>query len=101
MTDIQARAEELAVFAKDPKTRRLVSEMIRLEMELDALSPAHMPHYRVNPNNPKQVKAEPAFYLYHKTLSAYKEIVRVLLKATGSDGEEVSPLRAYLDSVGK
>lgn len=101
MTDIQTRTDELAAFAKDPKTRRLVSEMIRLETELDALSPDRMPHYRVNPNNPAQMKVTPAFYAYHKTLSAYKEIVRVLLKAAGGDGGEVSPLRAYLDSIGK
>lgn len=92
------RIRELDGLLKDPKTRRLVQEMIRLETELDTLSPDRMPHYRINPNNPVQMKVTPAFYAYHKTLSTYKEIVRVLLK-TEDGSEEDSPLRAYLKKL--
>ena len=96
---MRSRAEELAVFEKDPKTRRLVAEMVKLEAMLDELSPDKIPHYRVNPNNPEQIKRNPAFDMYHKILSQYKEIVRVLLKAINDDGVEISPLRAYLNGL--
>lgn len=95
------RTRELDGLLKDPKTRRLVQEMIKLEATLDKLAPEKIPHYRVNPKNPEQMKITPAFYAYHKTLSTYKEIVRVLIKSTQGDDEEISPLRRYLDSLGK
>lgn len=90
------RLEELKKTSNDPKLSHLFEEMARLEIMLDDLRDAEL--YRRNPNNPTQIKVEPAFYLYHKTLSAYKEIVRVLLKSCDDNGE-TSPLRDYLNNL--
>ena len=92
----EKRLEELKKTSNDPKLSKLFEEMVKLEAELDDLSGVEK--YRRNPNNPKQIKVDPAFYAYHKTLSAYKEIVRVLLGKC-DDGEEESPLRAYLKEL--
>lgn len=90
------RLEELKKSVKDPKVERLLVEMVKLEADLDELEGVEK--YRHNPNNPAQIKVDPAFYAYHKTLGAYKEIVRVLLtKCEGADEE--SPLRAYLKEL--
>ena len=90
------RLEELRKNIKDPKVDRLLVEMVKLEADLDELEGVEK--YRHNPNNPAQIKVDPAFYAYHKTLGAYKEIVRVLLtKYEGADEE--SPLRAYLKEL--
>ena len=88
----QTRLEELQKSSNDPKLQKLFEEMVKLEQELDDLSGVEK--YRRNPKNPAQIKIDPAFYAYHKTLSAYKEIVRVLLTKC-DDGEDESPLRAY------
>lgn len=90
------RLEELKKTSKDPKLQKLFEEMVKLEQELDDLSGVEK--YRRNPKNPAQIKIDPAFYAYHKTLSAYKEIVRVLItKCDG--GEDESPLRAYFKKL--
>lgn len=90
------RLEELRKNIKDPKVDRLLVEMVKLEADLDELEGVEK--YRHNPNNPAQIKVDPAFYAYHKTLGAYKEIVRVLLTKCEVADEE-SPLRAYLNQL--
>lgn len=90
------RLEELRKNIKDPKVDRLLTEMVKLEADLDELEGVEK--YRHNPNNPAQIKVDPAFYAYHKTLGAYKEIVRVLLTKCEVADEE-SPLRAYLNQL--
>lgn len=92
----EKRLNELKKSVKDPKVERLLVEMVNLESELDELEGVEK--YRHNPNNPKQIKINPAFYAYHKTLGAYKEIVRVLLTKC-DDGDEESPLRTYLNQL--
>lgn len=92
----QKRLEELKKTSNDPKLQKLFEEMVKLEQELDDLSGVEK--YRRNPKNPAQIKIDPAFYAYHKTLSQYKEIVRVLLTKC-DDGEDESPLRAYFKKL--
>ena len=92
----EKRLEELRKNVKDPKFDRLLTEMVKLEADLDELEGVEK--YRRNPNNPAQIKVDPAFYAYHKTLGAYKEIVRVLLTKCDDSNEE-SPLRAYLNQL--
>lgn len=94
-----ARLDELRGLNDDTRVRGLIVDMVELECQLDDLR--KLPKYRVNPNNPAEVKISPAFYAYQKSLSAYKEIVKVLIKATQDEGEETSPLRAYLDKLNK
>jgi hypothetical protein len=94
----EKRLEDLKKTVKDPKVDRLLVEMVKLEADLDELEGVEK--YRHNPNNPAQIKVDPAFYAYHKTLGAYKEIVRVLLTKC-EDADEESPLRAYLKQLNK
>lgn len=89
------RAEKLRKLATDVKTAQLIEEMITLENLLETLKQKDF--YRENPNNKAQIKISPAFYAYQKCLSQYKEIVKLLLVATGSG--ETSPLREYLNSL--
>jgi hypothetical protein len=91
------REKQLSELKKDPKLCRLVEEMLKLEADLDKLEA--LPKFRVNPKDKSQVKVSPAFYAYHRTLSSYKEIVRVLSKISGEDENEISPLRQYLNSI--
>lgn len=91
------REKQLEELRKDPKLTRLVDEMLRLENDLDEL--VKLPKMRVNPKDKTMVKLSPAFYAYHRTLSSYKEIVRVLSKISGSDENEISPLREYLNRM--
>lgn len=90
------RLEELKKTSNDAKLQKLFEEMVRLENTLDDLKECEM--YRRNPNNPAEIKINPAFYAYHKTLGAYKEIIRVLLSNCEETTEE-SPLRAYLKTL--
>ena len=91
------REKQLSELRKDPKLTRLVDEMLRLENDLDEL--IKLPKLRTNQKDKTKVKLSPAFYAYHRTLSTYKEIVRVLSKISGSDENEISPLREYLNRV--
>ncbi|WP_303836097.1 hypothetical protein [Ruminococcus flavefaciens] len=91
----EERAAKLRELATDIKTANLIEEMITLENQLDVLKQKQF--YRENPNNKSQVKISPAFYAYHKCLSAYKEIIKLLIAATGNG--ETSPLREYLKSL--
>ena len=91
----EERIARLRELATDVKTTQLIEEMILLEEKLDDLK--QLEFYRVNPKNKSQVKISPAFYAYHKCLSAYKEIVKLLIVETGSG--ENSPLREYLKKI--
>ena len=91
----EERAAKLRELATDIKTANLVEEMITLENQLDILKQKQF--YRENPKDKSQVKISPAFYAYHKCLSAYKEVIKLLIAATGSN--ETSPLREYLKSL--
>lgn len=91
----QTRAEQLRAIATDVKTAQLVEEMILLEDQLEELKQVQF--YKINPKDKTQIKVSPAFYAYHKCLSAYKEIVKLLIASTGSS--ESSPLRDYLNKI--
>jgi hypothetical protein len=96
-TEKAARLEELRKLNNDTRVQALIVDMVELECQLDDLR--QLPKYRVNPNNSAEVKISPAFYAYQKSLSAYKEIVKVLIKSTQGDDEEISPLREYLKTI--
>ena len=95
MKNEQTRAEQLRAIATDLKTAQLIEEMILLEQQLEDLKKVKF--YKINPKDNTQVKISPAFYAYHKCLAVYKEIVKLLLKASGNS--ENSPLREYLNSL--
>lgn len=91
------RLKELKKAANDARLDKLLEEMVNLERELDALN--SVKKFRLNLDNEKNpIKISPAFYAYHKTLSAYKECMKLIIKQV-DDTEEESPLRQYLNSI--
>lgn len=74
----------------------LVSDMINLEEELTYLR--KLPKIKVHPKDPTKQKATPAAKLYKECLQQYTNIIRILMKATGTDMEdEESPLRRWFN----
>lgn len=92
----EKRLSELKKAVNDSKLNKLLEQVVSLEAELDMLGDVEK--FRINPKNKSQVKINPAFYAYHKTLSAYKECIKLLMKQS-EELEEESPLRSYLNSI--
>ena len=79
---------------------QLVDEMLFLEHRLIDLRA--MPFLSVNPKNPAQQRATPAAKQYKELLQQYTNIVKVLCRLTGAQGEqEESPLRDFMKQLGK
>ena len=81
----------------NPALKPLLAHMDSLEAQLKVLETA--PKFKVNPNNPEQQKILPAFYAYTKTLSAYKECLKLILAAEKGNEEDESPLRKFVLSM--
>jgi len=89
------RLAELLKLSDDITIRPLFEKMVLLEAHMAKLE--GLPWIRVNPKDPTQQKSTPAFFEYQKTLSQYKELVKIVCKACGNfEPEEESPLRAYM-----
>ena len=74
----------------------LVTEMVELEEQLDYLR--GLPKIKVHPNDPTKQKATPAAKMYKETLQQYTNVVRILLRATGTNvDDEESPLRRWMN----
>ena len=74
----------------------LVNDMVYLEEQLEYLQT--LPKIRIHPADPSKQKATPAAKLYKELLQQYTNIVKVMLRATGSeDIEEESPLRKWMN----
>lgn len=91
------RKEELLnLIGQDTTLKPLVSEMVYLEEQLDYFR--SLPKIKVHPNDPSKQKPTPAAKLYKEYLQQYTNVVKILLKATGSDeSEEESPLRKWMN----
>lgn len=74
----------------------LVTEMVYLEDQLDELR--ELPKIKVHPEDKTKQKTTPAAKLYKEYLQQYTNIVRILMKATGTDeSDEESPLRKWMN----
>ena len=74
----------------------MISDMIALEEELTYLR--QLPKIKVHPKDPTKQKATPAAKLYKEALQQYTNIIRILIRATGTDMEdEESPLRRWFN----
>lgn len=74
----------------------MISDMIALEEELTYLR--QLPKIKVHPKDPTKQKATPAAKLYKEALQQYTNIIRILMRATGTDMEdEESPLRRWFN----
>ena len=83
----------------DPVLLPLIDDVIELEKELDYYR--SLPKIKVHPKDPSRQKATPAAKLYKECLQQYTNIIRILMRATGTDMEdEESPLRKwFMDHV--
>lgn len=89
------RKEELLDLLNDDITYvPLINEMVYLENQLDELR--ELPKIKVHPEDKTKQKTTPAAKLYKEYLQQYTNIVRILMKATGTDeADEDSPLRRW------
>lgn len=89
------KEEILNIVGNDPIMVQTVEDMIYLEKQLDILR--GLPKLRVDETDPMKQKATPAAKMYKEYLQQYINVVKVLLKATGTDAEEEdSPLRKWM-----
>lgn len=88
--------ELLSLINHDKLLIPMISDMIALEEELTYLR--QLPKIKVHPKDPTKQKATPAAKLYKEALQQYINIVRILMRATGTDMEdEESPLRRWFN----
>lgn len=86
--------ELLALVGDNPFLIKEVTEMVFLEEQLDYLRT--LPQIAVHPKDPSRQKPTAAGREYIKYLQQYNNVVRTLVRATGSDeSEEESPLRKW------
>lgn len=90
------KEELLKVIENDVTLIPLVTEMVYLEDQLDELR--ELPKIKVHPTDKTKQKTTPAAKLYKEYLQQYTNIVRILMKATGTDeSDEESPLRKWMN----
>lgn len=89
------KEELLKAINNDTTLTPLIDDMVYLEKELDRLR--ELPKIRINPKDLTMQKTTPAAKLYKEMLQQYTNIVRILVRATGSDEtEDDSPLRKWV-----
>lgn len=73
----------------------VIDEIVFLEEELEELR--KLPHILVHPKDKTKQKATPAAKMYKEKIQQYSLLIKILLKATGTDEtEEDSPLREWI-----
>lgn len=89
------KEELLKVIENDTTLTPLIDEVVYLEEQLDYLR--KLPKIKVHPKNPEMQKTTPAAKLYKEMLQQYTNIIRILMRATGTDIEDdESPLRKWV-----
>lgn len=89
------KEELLKVIEHDPTLIPLIDEIIFLEGQLEELK--KLPFIKIHPKDPTKQKATPAQKQYKELLQQYVNIIRVLIRATGTDeNDEESPLRKWV-----
>lgn len=89
------KEELLKVIEHDPALMPLIDEVVFLEGRLEELK--KLPFIKVHPKDPTKQKATIAQKQYKELLQQYVNIIRVLIRATGTDeSDEESPLRKWV-----
>lgn len=92
---MERKEELLKIINNETALVPLVNEMVYLEEQLDMLR--ELPKIRVHPKDPSKQKATPAAKMYKEYLQQYVNVVKILLKATGTgETDEESPLREWM-----
>lgn len=88
------KKELLKLVNNDIVLTKAIEEMVILEERLDYLK--SLPFIKVHPNDSTKQKATPASKLYRELLQQYTTLVRIMMRATGTDEhDEESPLRKW------
>lgn len=91
------KKELLQLIDHDKLLVPLISDMIELEEELTYLR--QLPKIKVHPKDPTKQKPTPAAKLYKEALQQYMNMIRILMRATGTDiDDEESPLRKWFSA---
>ena len=91
------KKELLSLIDHDPVLTPLIDDMIELEEQLEYLRT--LPKIKVHPKDPAKQKATPAAKLYKECLQQYMNMIRILMRVTGTDiDDEESPLRKWFST---
>lgn len=92
-----SRKEDLLkLIDNDSTLLPLIDEMLFLEKNL--IEVKKLPFIKVHSKDPSKQKATPAAKQYKELLQQYTNIIRLLMKATGTDEtDEESPLRRWMN----
>lgn len=89
------KGELLKIIENDQTLTPLINEVVYLEEQLDYLR--SLPKIKVHPDDPSKQKPTPAAKMYKEMLQQYTNIIRILIRATGTDtDDEESPLRSWV-----
>lgn len=89
------KEELLKTIEYDPALTPLIDEVVFLEGRLEELK--KLPFIKVHPKDSTKQKATIAQKQYKELLQQYVNIIRVLIRATGTDeNDEESPLRKWV-----
>ena len=92
---MERKEELLRVIEHDPTLVPMIDEVVFLEGRLEELK--KLPFIKIHPRDPTKQKATLAQKQYKELLQQYVNIVRVLIRATGTDeSDEESPLRKWV-----
>ena len=92
------KAELLDAINHDAALIPLVDEEVFLEGRLEELK--KLPFIKVHPKDSTKQKATTAQKQYKELLQQYVNIIRVLIRATGTDeSDDESPLRKWVNCV--
>lgn len=91
------RRTELTNLIKDNKALLpMVDDLIFLECQLEQLR--KLPMIKIHPDDPNKQKATPAAKQYKEMLQQYTNLIKVFMRATGTDEEDdESPLRKWMN----
>lgn len=98
----ERKRELMELVGDDFKAGQLIDEIIFLEDRMNELK--KLPFIAVSPKNPAIQKATPAAKQYKEFLQQYNNCLRLLFRLSGDlgdDKEEESPLRKWIQEVGK
>ena len=88
------KTELLKLVNNDIVLTKAIEEMVILEERLEYLK--SLPFIKIHPDDPAKQKATPASKLYRELLQQYTTLVRIMMRATGTDEhDEESPLRKW------
>jgi hypothetical protein len=93
----ERKKELLKLVNNDLSLEPTIDEFLFIENQLVELK--KLPFIKIHPKDPTRQKSTPAAKLYKELLQQYTNILKVLMRITGTDeADEESPLRKWVKS---